>query len=198
MDALSITFLMLAVVSLGATVYFGIEARRIRRKIKTLEWDDIIIAVRDISRSIKADAEPDVIYSPDQRGGIISYLMKYSLDAEIPIITGVTLWKDDFPEPPDWPHYVVTETSKWWILVPNILTKFKNNKIMIVDDFAMSGDALIKIKTILSAQFLFPHNNIKTCAIIVTDIAKKAHKDPSYYWKVVESTDFFFPWGRAR
>ena len=94
---------------------------------------------------------------------------------------------------------MVIKTTKWHVYMPNIIktTANKSNiKILIIDDFTMSGDFLFSLKKELNNLGYIPQN-IRSCSIAVTSVAQNTNKAPDYYYKEVEDSNFYFPWGKA-
>lgn len=58
-------------------------------------------------------------------------------------------------------HYYF-ETSKWFSFVPKSICAYNECQILVVDDFAMSGEYLAALKICLNEQAGFSDDNIKT------------------------------------
>lgn len=198
MDLLNVLSFTVGVFGVGLSIYFGREAKRLAVKIKSIAWEDIVLAASDLASEITRNFDPDIIYAPDCRGGIIGMQIRQGMRHEILLITGVTLWKENISSAPELPGYSTKETTKWFVITPDVLSSFSGKKILVVDDFAMSGDALVSIKNNLVEDLGFKKENVKTCAVIVSETAKRSNKYPDFSWKTVEHHDFFFPWGNAK
>ena len=72
----------------------------------------------------------------------------------------------------------------------------KNVKVLIVDDFAMSGDSLKEIVNLLEKKG-FKRENIRTATIVCTPNAYDIRKQPNYYCIKNDYKEFNFPWGKA-
>lgn len=184
---------------LGACgVVLTIASNRKNKKLKAVSWSDIQSATKFFWRKLKHKKfEPTFIITPGQKGGIIAQLIDDFYEEEIPIFSGFLETKDKEQVEDD--NYLTLSTTKWYVHMPISLKTCKQKdrvKLLIVDDFVMSGDFLYLLKnTLLELGYL--EQNICSCAIVVTKVAIDAKKSPDYHWKVVNDKDFYFPWGKA-
>ena len=179
-------------------VALTIISNRKNKKLKTVTWSDIQSATKFFWRKLKYEKfEPTFIITPGQKGGIIAQLISDFYEEEIPIFSGFLETKDKAPV--EDANYLTISTTKWHVHMPIFLKTCNQKdkvKLLIVDDFVMSGDFLYKLKnTLLELGYL--EHNIYSCAIAVTKVAIDANKGPNYHWKVVDDKDFYFPWGKA-
>lgn len=179
-------------------VVLTISSNRKNRKLKTVTWADIQSATKFFWRKLQYKKfKPDFIITPGQKGGIIAQLIRDFYEDEIPIFSGFLEAKGK--ESVEDKNYLTLSTTKWEVHMPISLKTFEDKdkiKLLIVDDFVMSGDFLHLLKkTLLELGYL--EQNINSCAIAVTKVAMDANKGPSYHWKVVDDKDFYFPWGKA-
>ncbi|MEG7597183.1 hypothetical protein H2659_18285 [Vibrio cholerae] len=187
---------LIGFISFGLAVYFQNKNRVLKREKESLTWSDIRIAVDDLVRELKKDNYiPDYIYSPRCPGGIIGHIISELLGGDIPVFVGDTV-SNKSTNITEWDFYEYIETSKWHIGIPKLLISARGKKILIVDDFTMSGDAIREISTIIRNGNKI--SDIRSYTVMVTDMAVQGNKAPYYYWKTVESTRFYFPWGVAK
>lgn len=184
---------------LGAVgVMFSINAFRKEKRLKSISWNDVNLAAKRFYRKLnKMGFTPDIIYSPGQKGGLIAKLLEEYYNVQIPIVTGFFTPRGSFSLETN--SFEKIATSKWDIFIPDVFdlnTNKKDYKILIVDDFVMTGDSLQTFKNYL-INLGYDIDNIKSCAIAITSIATAANKAPDLYEKVVSDNDFYFPWGRA-
>ena len=177
----------------------NIISKKKNRKLKAITWSDIQSATKFFWKKLKHEKfEPTFIITPGQKGGIISQLISDFYEEGIPICSGYLEAKNKKQVTDD--NYLTLSTTKWNVYLPISLKTCKQKdkvKLLIVDDFVMSGDFLYKLKsTLLELGYL--EKNICSCAMAVTKVAIDANKAPSYYWKVVDDKDFYFPWGKAQ
>ena len=117
-------------------------------------------------------------------------------------MVGILIWKNRNGENQNLsdyikPFYDVCETQKWSAYVPKEITMYKDKKILIVDDIVFTGDLCSKLKDwFLENEFVT--NNIKFACIVSTRAANESANAPDYYWKEINSFDFYFPWGKGR
>ncbi|MCX4363070.1 MAG: hypothetical protein OSJ74_06790 [Clostridia bacterium] len=179
-------------------VVLTIISNRKNRKLKTVTWSDIQSATKFFWSKLNHEKFiPTFIITPGQKGGIIAQLISDFYDEKIPILSGFLENKDNKKVEDN--GYLTLSTTKWHVHIPIVLKTCenkKNIKLLIVDDFVMSGDFLYKLKKEL-LELGYIEQNIYSCAIAVTKVAIDAKKSPNYHWKVVEDKDFYFPWGKA-
>jgi hypoxanthine phosphoribosyltransferase len=179
-------------------VVLTIDSNRKNRKLKAVVWSDIQSATKFFWKKLnRKKFEPTFIIAPGQKGGIIAQLIDDFYEEEIPILSGFLETKDKEQVEDD--NYMTLKTTKWYVHMPISLKTCKQKervKLLIVDDFVMSGDFLYSLKNQL-LELGYLEKNICSCAIVVTKVAKDANKAPDYYWKVVDDKDFYFPWGKA-
>lgn len=110
---------------------------------------------------------------------------------------GIVEWKDDGFFAGDLTTFEPFDASKVRQHVPRGLYASAKCSVLIVDDFAMSGDGLDGARSRLQARGYSP-DSVRTASLIVSAMAIARHRALDFYWKKVDSLDFFFPWGRAR
>jgi len=181
-------------------VVLTIYSIRKNRKLKSVTWEELHIATKIFWRKLNhKKIVPTFIITPGQKGGIIAQLISDFYDEEIPVLTGFIEPKNKERIPAD-DSYLILTTSKWYVYMPIYLKNYEQKdtaKLLIVDDFAMSGDFLCKLKdALLNLGYL--EENIYSYAVAVTKVALDAKKAPNYHWKIVDDKDFYFPWGKAK
>lgn len=181
--------------------YLTIDSLKKNKALKSVSWNEIQNATRFIWKKLKGDNfVPDIIISPDPKGGIIAHILAEYYDNKVIILIGYAelsrnnssgLVSDD--------NFTVISTNKWKVRLPTAVESIKPKekiKILIVDDFVLSGDFN---KHMYESLITLGYNrtNIKDCCVAVTQVAISAKKEPKYYWKIVLDSDFDFPWGKA-
>jgi len=198
MNIINLSFGIVTVISLVATIYFGRKAIKLQKIRKRFEWSDIQSSANDLGSRIKRDRfNPDLIFTPGLKGGTFVNLLINELSKPTPVYVGISFWKAGVLEQTEISDYDIIETNKWYVSIPKSLLKQKDKKILIVDDFVMSGDFLFKLVELLVLNG-FKKDNIRSVSIITTKIAIQNHKSPDYYWFESFDTDFYFPWGKAK
>ena len=197
---LSWVFGVTTVIGAAVTVYFGLDSRRLRRLAKSLDWDDVRLGATDLAGQLKETFEPDVIYAPALRGGILALFIANALGRTPDLMAGMTEWTAGDANRTTTPSRAGFDrvlTSKWSVFIPQSLYAFRDQRILVVDDLAFSGDALVAIKEKLIENG-FDSNKVKSATLVATNVAIDTNKAPDFYWRETDSTEFFFPWGRAR
>ncbi|KIL37085.1 hypothetical protein SD71_03720 [Cohnella kolymensis] len=198
MNWLNWLFGVIGVFGVVLSIHYEQKSKKLERLKKTLTWTELQAGTNDVCKDLKRKYQFDLILTPNLRGGIIAELVADHFDRHIPIFVGQIFWKELAGEIPTIPQHFMCVTGKWVIYIPESIVAFKDRKLLIVDDFAMSGDTVLGIKEKLAARG-FDLNNIKTFSLITTPIAVKSNKAPEFYWKKSADDDsFYFPWGKAR
>ena len=177
-------------------IFLSFESIKKTKETKTIDWSQMQSASKHISRLLKHNFLPDCIITPGQKGGIFAQLIMDNLEIEVPIFTGF-LFDKKINLNSENNNYIVIETTKWNVNLPNCLKDTAYSKILIVDDLVMSGDFLTNLISRLKT-YGYKDTNIKSCSIATTKVAITTKKSPDYYWKVVDADDCYFPWGKAR
>ena len=123
--------------------------------------------------------------------------MAQELGCNPPVFIGFTEWKENRPPAVAMYSYVVCETNKWRVHMPEGMFSDPSKKVLIADDFAASGDAMEKIKDAFVAKG-FALDKLRMVTIVTTKVAVNSKKAPTYYWRKSDSMDFYFPWGKAK
>jgi hypoxanthine phosphoribosyltransferase len=199
MDTLNIIFGIITIISFIVTIYYGRKSIRLEKEKKTLDWADLQASANDLSTSIKNSGFiPEIIFTPGLRGATFANLLQEEFDSiNAPVFVGLSIWKKGGKTLNDTSDFEVIETNKWQVLIPKSLFKLSDKKILIVDDFAMSGDFLQNLKKILLVNG-FQNPNIKTATIAATTVAIQNGKGPDFNWIEPSDSSFYFPWGKAK
>jgi hypoxanthine phosphoribosyltransferase len=200
MDILTIFFGIVGATGTIGTIYYGRKSSHLNRELKRIPWSDLKSASRELRKEINRKFKPDIVFSPCRRGVTIANLV-FDVGENVILYVGIredlrekdfyfsgNAWKED---------YAVVETKKYEHYIPKGMLKERDINLLILDDFAMSGSSLEKIKDFLVNEG-FSEEKIKTATVVCTDAAYDAGKAPDFWWKKTPYTDFEFPWGKAR
>jgi hypoxanthine phosphoribosyltransferase len=179
------------------TIYYGRKASQLELARKKLDWADLQSCANDLGVEIKRSFIPDVIFTPGLRGGTFANLLLDEFNNEVPVFVGMTSWKDNPSPISTCGSFLLIETNKWYVHIPECILNYKDKNLLIVDDFAMSGDFLEKIRGLLVSNG-FEESKIKTACVVTTKVALHSHKAPNFYWMQTPDDNFYFPWGRAK
>ena len=129
--------------------HYGWKSAELYKKLRTITWDELRMASRELRKKIEKKFQPDVIFTPCKRGATIANLM-FDVDETIFLYVGTRIGiqeKRSASLPKDWEEgWDVVETGKYYQYIPQILLNLnKDIKLLIVDDFAMTGDSLKEI-----------------------------------------------------
>lgn len=176
--------------------YMTIKGVQAQKQAKSIDWSQMHSAAKSLCKDIKK-YKPDIIICPGQKGGIFAQLIVDNLELSIPIYTGFMVTVSENIDSSMTDNYFNIDTTKWHVFLPLSIKKTINSKVLIVDDYVMSGDFLFKLKDKL-IEFGYDGNRIRSCSIVTTNVAKLAKKAPNYYWKIVDAEECYFPWGKAK
>lgn len=187
------------------TIHYGKKSSRLEREKRRLQWDDIHICAYGLKRYLENEQFlPEVVYTPSLRGGALAHLVTVLYSEPIPIVVGNSFQKNDIENYSKCkPGKTITKGSvilkdhpRWQVEIPMVLGKYKSKKLLIIDDMAMSGDFLQKLKQAV-VKHGFSEADIKTATVACTEVAKSNGKAPDYHWHECKDSNFFFPWGKA-
>ena len=197
-SALSITGWLIGLIGVCVSIFYGRKSLRLERERITLKWEDVEIAAEDLSKRISDSGfKPSLILTFGSKCGYLAHLISRSFSPSAPVVVGVTLPKGGRVAEPLASMLSFIETKRWCVGIPTQLLDYGDQHVLIVDDWVLSGDAIEKMCDLL-VQSGVPRKNIVSATLVATDTAVQNGKAPSYYWKTTSSTNFFFPWGRAR
>lgn len=180
-----------------------VQSHKEAKKNRSINWEDIPIAVQSLAVKIRGDFIPEVIFIPNEKGCIIAKMLKSYFEHHMPCIVGISIDKDVYKENATTTvenvniHYHCFETTKWYAYIPNEILEYKNKRLLIVDDFAMSGDYLFNLTDAL-LNMGFQKTNIRTMCLATTEIAINDKKAPDYYWRAVDKSVIYLPWGKPK
>ena len=176
--------------------WFTVKGIRMQKQSKTIDWSQLHVAAKALSKDIKR-YKPDVVICPGQKGGIFAQLIIDNLELKIPIYTGFIVPVDESIDTGLTENYFSIDTTKWHVFLPASIKKTTNCNVLIVDDYVMSGDFLYKLKEELIKMGYYSEK-IRSCSIATTNVARLANKAPDNYWKIVDADECYFPWGKAK
>ena len=197
-DFMTWTFGLASAAGFLLTLHYGRKAARLERDRQTLTWEDVVVATDDLASQIsKSGFQPELFLATSARGAIIAHLMARHLSQTCPVLVGIVEWKDEHLFQGDLSSYDAIDTSKVRLYIPKTVYANKESRVLLIDDFAMSGNGMAEARARLEAHGFQP-DAVRTATLIVSAVAVDSYRVPDFYWKKVDSLDFFFPWGRAR
>jgi hypoxanthine phosphoribosyltransferase len=183
------------VVGFGLAIWQAIRAEQLNRRQRDLDWPRFRNAASDLARSIdRSGFAADYILAISERGAIVGNLVARELRKQIPIITVAYLDKTDNTS---LPGYLTLAGTKSTAFLPAGLKDLHDSKVLLLDDFVMSGDGLCRMRDQLLA-YGFAAANLRSGAVVATRLAIANRKGPDFFARETKDYDFFFPWGRAK
>lgn len=189
---------LLAVAGLFGTVYYGREARLMTQIRNRFSWTDIEHACHELGKVIKKQIKPDVIVCFAGPSAVVTNLLVEMENISTPI-TLISLKNRTSKQINIFDNESginILESTKWRLYVPSKLFELKHAKICIIEDAVISGDSLFLLKKHLIEKGI-ARENIWTCAIVCSEIAKVSNKAPDKSYYTIENANFFFPWGKG-
>ncbi len=180
------------------------RAEKEKKRSRSVRWEDLSAAVKAMVLAMRKEFIPDVIYAPTQKSGILIELMQPHFQKYIPVIFGLGVSKKTYCEETacktilDAKDYYHFETVKWHAYVPKTIAAYKEKRVLIVDDFAMTGEYLDSLKQCLIHGAGFSSENIRTVCLVATKVAENDNRAPNYVWKTIDTAITYLPWGRPQ
>lgn len=207
---LTIVGIILTAFGIIFNIYTFIHEYKMEKERRSITWADINTAANNLAKEIKRNHKPDVIYIPNIKSGILIQFIKDYFDGYIPIIVGQAIQKNSVKHPrlieeekkrieklekqiKDIDNYWKVDTSKWSAYVPKSLLKYKNEKILILDNLVLTGDFLKSITSVLKCNNI---KNIEAACIGTTKSAIEDNTAPKFYWRSLPDGDIYMPWGK--
>lgn len=200
MDLLNAILGIITIISVILTVYYGQKSARLEKERNKIDWVDMQLAAKSLAKKLhKAKFIPDIIFTPGVRGATFANLLENELASNkvIPIFVGTTLAKESKDICESYDEYEKVETTKWVVLIPKCILATIDKKVLIVDDYVMTGDFLQNTITLVLRSGL-KKKNIKSMALAITKTTIDADKSPDFYWHITKDPKFLFPWGEAK
>ncbi|HQV03063.1 MULTISPECIES: phosphoribosyltransferase family protein [unclassified Novosphingobium] len=185
-------------IGLGSTLFFGFENRKLNRRMRSVDWSDVVVWSRALGKKVSKEFQPDMIYATDARGGMIAAIMQDSMNSLNVSLSGTTIWKDQYQTPPDLKLFEMIDDKKVAVGVLKIKASNDLQKVLIVDDLTVTGGNMERIKEIFVKKLGFAAENVKTCTLLASETSIANKRAPDYYHHSCASLDFDFPWGRVR
>lgn len=183
------------VVGFGLAIWQAVRAEQLNKRERDLDWPRFRSAASDLARSIdRSDFMPDVILALSERGAMVAHLVARELRRQVPIVTVAYLGRPDGDL--DLPGYEPIRGTKAVVFLPERLVELRGKRLLLLDDFVMSGDGLRTVIATLVAQGHDP-KDLRSGAVVATKISIASKKGPDYHGRETTGFDFYFPWGRA-
>lgn len=198
--------LWIAIVSGIATIistYFAFQQSRkvqvLRKQKHKLTWDDMEIGINHLFKNIENDFKADVVVCLSERGTAIVTMGFAIFGRNLPIVTA--FWQDPQKKPLDLSNmgFLELKSRKRSFYLPDTVLKFTEKRILIIDDWAFSGESMKCIHDILR-QHKVPEENMMFAALVTSPAAKAAIEpivNKFHFYFEFPDSDFYFPWGKA-
>jgi len=183
------------VIGFGLAIWQSLRAEQLNRRQRDLDWPRFRSAASDLARSVdRSDFMPDVILALSERGAMVAHLVARELRSQVPIVTAAYLSRPD--EEVELPGFEALRGTKAVTFLPDRLAELSGRRVLVLDDFVMSGDGLSAAVRSLRDRG-FPAERIRSGAVVATRLSIANKKGPDYWAREARDFDFYFPWGRA-
>lgn len=197
MDIFNIICGVITIISFAVTIFFGMKSSKLEKALRKMEWSDVLSAVDLLWFQLRKDNYiPDVILSPGLRGCFFAELLVNKMGHDIPVLVGSSIIEDKKNVDELNGYTKIPVREDWNIFIPDIVFRLQNAKILIVDDFTLSGQFPVDLKKQLFCNGI-RKENVKSFYAVITTVTKSKGSIPDYYWKEVSDDNFYFPWGKA-
>lgn len=196
----SVVLALITIFSSSVSIIEYIKKRKVEKALKSITWNDMQKASEKIAKKLIKKYQPAVIYIPNIKSGIMLQFIRNYFKEYIPIIVGQAISKEYFTEDAcnkieDLDNYWYVDTQKWYAYIPSILSKYKDKKILIIDNVSLTGNFLNTITKELN-QHEISRENIITACVATTEAAIADQMAPQYYYKtLIDSKTVYMPWG---
>jgi len=183
------------VLGFGLAIWQAMRVEQLNKRERDLDWPRFRNAAADLARAVdRSGFMPDFILSISDRGAIVGNLVARELRRQIPIITVGYL---DEAGSVSIPGFLALRGTKATSFLPEGLKDLKDQRVLLLDDFVMSGDGLLRVKNQL-LEYGFATDCIKSGSVVATKVSIANKKGPDFFAREARDFDFFFPWGRAK
>jgi hypoxanthine phosphoribosyltransferase len=201
--------LIVGVSGILVSVFFGLKSKKLEKEKLSMGWNDLEGVGKYLCSRLEPNFIPDIICTlGNECGNIVCAIEKHFYKQNIITLIGTKRKKgDSHPDEklkligtkrekgdssPDEKYYEKTETFSWELYLPRELWKYKDKKILLVDDIAITGNFLSAIRKLFNESG-FQKNNIKIAYIVTTKSAMENEAAPDYYYKIIDESHFYFP-----
>lgn len=191
---LSVTLAVITVLGFGLAIWQYIRAEELNKRQRDLDWPRFRSAASDLARAVdRSGFMPDFILAASDRGAIVGNLVARELRRQIPIVTAGYLDRSDGTDLPGFDSLCGTKSTAY---LPRGLHELAAGKVLILDDFVMSGDGLASVRKQL-VSYGFAPEHVKSGSVVATRLSIANKKGPDFFARETKDFDFYFPWGRA-
>lgn len=195
----SIIASLFGIVGTLSSFYFQKKSKKLKRKLNKFSWEDINLGVSVLSRKISEEFEPEVVLCASTgAAGLVANLYFLESDKYIPVIYGSSKKiGTQFTAPIEKNRAYFYVTKRCEVYVSNEIEKYKDKKILIIEDIVLTGDSLVEEKKML-LDCGYKQENIRSAALFVSNIAVDTEKKPDFYWFELDGlSKYYYPWGRT-
>ncbi|GAA2637844.1 phosphoribosyltransferase family protein [Paractinoplanes durhamensis] len=194
-EAWSAVLVTTTLIGFGLAIWQAVRAEQLNKRERDLDWPRFRSAASDLARSVdRSDFTPEVILALSERGAIVAHLVARELRTQVPVVTAAYLGKPD--QSAELPGHEAVRGTKAVLFLPDGIAGFKGRRLLLLDDFVMTGDGLQSVIDALLRKG-FERTEIRSGAVVATRISIVSKKGPDYFGRETTGFDFYFPWGRA-
>lgn len=183
------------ILSVASLLFAYYSHRAAERKKKMIDWSEIQKASVDVKNKIVADGGADVFLAIDARSAIFAYKIEEIMPSSVPSLVGFCFAKSHIEKDTMFDGHIRVDGASWSYFIPENLRLYSKSKIVVFDDFAITGRTFARlVKSLL--ELGFKRENIKTASIACTTTAIQSRENPDYYFLPMEMNEAILPWGK--
>lgn len=197
MDIFEIILALFGIAGTFGTFYYGMKASRLARERYSFSWEDVTRGCRELTKRGIREFKPDMIVCFSGPSAIIANLVVEFSHSFLPVyVVCIERIEDAKNAGYEIAEYQPLFTSKWRLYIPKAVLMDKTKRVMLVDDAVISGDSLFNLKSALITQG-FSKSNTYACSLICTKVAQDSKKAPDFFYYLLDTSEFYLPWGRG-
>jgi len=170
--------ILLAIIGIFATIYFGIQYKINKQKIT---WSKVLGYIEKLAEKLKTeDWIPEVLVSFPKGGLIVADLLGHQFDNELDIVSIYTKRVRE------------NDTIKVYLRHPYVnFNALIGKRILLIDDMISCGDTMKIVKKLLDN---IDNADIRTAVLGITE---PTYFIPNYsFFNYNQNEDIFLPWGK--
>ncbi|KJF43459.1 hypothetical protein [Draconibacterium sediminis] len=198
--------ILATIITTFLSIYYGFKSARVAKKFETLQimtkrisWEEVEIGITKLFDEVEKKFHPEAVLCMSERGAAIITMVYSKSKRNLPVF--ISFWQSQHKKPINMEDtgFIELESRNRKFYLPESILKFKGKKILIMDDWSYSGDAMCQVYSFLSKSGI-PDSDMRFMTLVASNVAKKKGKPTpnqfySYYTR--NDNDFYFPWGKA-
>ncbi len=140
---------VIGVLGVWLTVRYARQAKDLHDRLRRLTWNDFLLGSKELASPVRGSGTLDLVLALSPRGATVGNLLLLELGGDVPMVMATNYLHDKrdvpFPKLPE-KDWIVSQTNRSLALIPRSMLKDSANRILLVDDWVLSGDMLQGVK----------------------------------------------------